>query len=282
MLLDAPIEMSQTEPMIKCAIKMSEGYTQTEPTIECAIKMSEGYTQTEPTIECACNDVDDYEGICFMVVKRMDDFIRESTGHAALCGMPLVLVERKVHYRGTMLREVWKCPCCGAQLHLNNQPTIRSKHAAQGSTHSRYQPQINLELCKGARLEGINMAQLEGLFTSIGIYIGRDRNLRLQSTKVKAAIKHTFEERLVQNRKEHVAMTRAKVGYRGDVVWEKDGKVCSTCCGDVCIDGAGCTRSYNHRHRGKQTAFVVSSRTTAKPLALVVSNVSGQICFVST
>ena len=84
--------MFQTEPMIKCAIKMSEGYTQTAPMIECAIKMSEGYTQTEPTIECTCNDVDNYEGICFMVVKRMDDFIQESTGHAALCGMPLVLI----------------------------------------------------------------------------------------------------------------------------------------------------------------------------------------------
>lgn len=56
--------------------------------------MSEGYTQTEPMIEFTCNGVDDYEGICFMVVKRMDDFIRESTGHAVLCGMPLVLVER--------------------------------------------------------------------------------------------------------------------------------------------------------------------------------------------
>ncbi len=77
-------------------------------------------------------------------------------------------------------------------------------------------------------------------------------------------------------------MTRAKVGYCGDVVWEKYGKVCSTCCGDVCINGAGCTQIYNHRHRGKQTAFIVSSRTTAKSLALVVSNVSGHICFVST
>ncbi len=66
------------------------------------------------------------------------------------------------------------------------------------------------------------MAQLEGLFTSIGIYIGSDHNLRLQSTKVISAIKHTFEERLVQNWKEHAAMTRAKVGYCDDVVWEKD------------------------------------------------------------
>ncbi len=77
-------------------------------------------------------------------------------------------------------------------------------------------------------------------------------------------------------------MTWAKVAYCGDVVWEKDGKVCSTCCGDICIEGAGCTHSYNHRHRGKQTAFVVSSRTTGKSLVLVVSNVSSHVCFAST
>ncbi len=101
MLLDVPI-------------KMSEGCTQTEPMIKYAIEMSKGCTQTEPMIKCACNDVDDYEGICFMVVKRMDDFIQESTGYAALWGMPLVLVERKAHYWGNMLYKVWMCPCCGA------------------------------------------------------------------------------------------------------------------------------------------------------------------------
>jgi hypothetical protein len=118
------------------------------------------------------------------------------------------------------------------------------------------------------------MAQLEGLFTSMGIYIGRDRSLRLQVTKVWSPIKCTYEERLIENKKEHVALTWAKVGYRGDVIWSKDGEVYSTCCGDICINGAGCTRSYNHCHKGKQTAFVVSSRTTGKSLALVVSNVS--------
>ena len=37
---------------------------------------------------------------------------------------------------------------------------------------------------------------------------------------------------------------------------------------------AGTTRSYNHRHKGRQSAFVVDNRHTGKPLASVVSNVS--------
>jgi hypothetical protein len=93
-------------------------------------------------------------------------------------------------------------------------------------------------------------------------------------TKVGAAIKHAFEEWLVQNRKEHVAMTRAQIDYPGDVLWEKDGIQHSTCIGDICINGAGCTHGYNHRHRGKQSASIVCSITTRKPLASVVSNVS--------
>jgi len=135
-------------------------------------------------VKCGNDNIKSYDGICFMVVDRMEDFVRKSTGHAALCGMPLVLSKRKTHYRGTMLSEVWQCPSCGAELVLDNQGTVKSNDVAQGATHSRYQPRINLELVKGAKLEGINMAQLEGLFTSMGIYIGSDRNLRLQASKV--------------------------------------------------------------------------------------------------
>ncbi len=93
-------------------------------------------------------------------------------------------------------------------------------------------------------------------------------------TKVGAAINHAFEEQLVENRKEHVAMTCAQIDYPGDVLWEKDGIQHSTCIGDICINGAGCTHSYNHRCRGKQSTCIVCSITTRKPLALGVSNVS--------
>ncbi len=68
-------------------------------------------------------------------------------------------------------------------------------------------------------------------------------------------------------------MTCADNNYCGNIIWEKDGRQQSSCCSEICIDGAGCTRSYNHRHRGKQSAFVVNSRISGKPLALVVSRV---------
>ena len=219
---------------VNAALRELEGAeAQVDPPDDEPIEVTDGWTQTEAMVKCINHDIEKYDGICFMVVDRMEDFIRKSTGHAALCGMPLVLSNRKTHYRGTMLSEVWNCLCCGAELVLDNRGTVKSSDVAQGATHSRYQPRINLELVKGAKLEGINMAQLSGLFTSMGIYIGSDRNLRLQATKVWSAIKRTYEERLIENRKEHIALTRDRLDYRGDVIWSMDGKMCLTCCGDI-------------------------------------------------
>ena len=90
---------------------------------------------------------------------------------------------------------------------------------------------------------------------------------------MKDSIKRTYEIRKIENRIEHNAAVRAQKDYRGDLEWEMNGKKHSTSAGDISHDGAGCTRSYNHRHKGRQSAFVVNSITTGKPLALVVSQV---------
>jgi hypothetical protein len=260
-------------------VKTSNAETQTEPLAETQTKSAE--TQTEPLAETQtksaahflCQEVDDYDGICFMSVKRMDSFICEIASHAVQCGMAPVLVERKTHYRGTMLYERWRCPCCGKDLKFTNQELVKTDQVAEGATHSRQQPSINVAIAKGAT--GINMAKLaEFLEGHLGIRIATENNLRKMLTKVNSAIDHTFLKRCAENRKEHVAMTRADPDYIGDLIWEKDGVKHSTCQGEICIDGAGCTRSYNHRHRGRQTAFIVNSRKTGKPLALVVSSVS--------
>jgi hypothetical protein len=118
-----------------------------------------------------CADVKDYDGMCFMTVKRMDNFICRSTVHTALCGMQLELIERNNHYQGTMLHEVWQCPCCWEKLIFKNQDKVKSAKVAQGREFSQPQPRINLKLVKGAKLEGINIAHLEGLLMNMGMYI---------------------------------------------------------------------------------------------------------------
>ena len=83
------------------------------------------------------------------------------------------------------------------------------------------------------------------------VKICSERNLRRQQTKVKSAIKTTYEECKIETREEHVAAVRASEKYSGDLAWGEDGQLHSTSCGDVSMDGAGCTRTYNNRQRGK-------------------------------
>ena len=119
------------------------------------------------------NEVEGYDGTCFMKVNKMEDFIRRSTSHAAKCLSPLVLIQRWVHFCGTMLCETWKCPCCGEDLVFENQDMVRSDEVAEGARFSRLQPMINLEIVKGSKLEGIPHEQMLGLFRCMGIYVGK-------------------------------------------------------------------------------------------------------------
>ena len=114
---------------------------------------------------------------------------------------------------------------------------------------------------------------MEFMRGEMGIKIAADRNLRNQITKVRKSIGATYKERVLENRQEHVKAVRESPDYCGDVLWESNGKQHSTSAGGLCIDDAGCTRIYNHRHRGRQSAAVGNSTVTRKPLALVVSQV---------
>jgi hypothetical protein len=178
-------------------------------------------------------EVEGYNGTCFMKVNKMDDFIRRSTSHAAQCRSLLVLIQRQVHFCGSMLREIWKCPCCGGDLVFENQDRVRSDEVAEGACFSCLQPMINLEIVKGSKLEGIPYEQMLRLFRCMGTYVGKYANVLKQLTKVKAAIKRTFEERLIENRKEHVAMTRTDNKYRSNIIWEKNGMQQSSCCSEI-------------------------------------------------
>ena len=66
----------------------------------------------------AIEEVEDYKGICFMTVKRLDAFICRDTSYAEKCGSPLVLTHRKVHFCGSMLREIWRVNTVARSLYL--------------------------------------------------------------------------------------------------------------------------------------------------------------------
>lgn len=220
-------------------------------------------------------DIAEYDGNCIMKMSNMEDFIRAATAHSATCGKQLVLIERDTKM-GSYVHETWKCPCCKSELYFDNCDMVRSSVVAQGASYCRKQPDLNLRIAKGAKLAGINVQKIiEFLEGHMGVKIPRDHNLRKQMTKVAESIKGTFEERKIENREEHVEATRRLDHYRGDVQWaSKDGDIHSTSCGDLSMDGGGCTRHYNNHSRGRQSSFIVNSKLTGKPLSLIVSQVS--------
>ena len=159
-------------------------------------------------------------------------------------------------------------------LPMQNCGMCKSSDVAQGAAYSREQPDFNLRLVKGIQLTGINTTKLmEFMRGEMIIKIAAEKNLRNQITKVRKSIGATYKECVLKNRQEHVKAVRESSDYCGNVLWESNGKQNSTSACDLCIDGAGCTRIYNNRHRGRQSAAVANSTATRKPLALVVSQV---------
>ena len=230
--------------------------------------------QTEPQVQWHGEDIEDYDGNCLMNVKRMEDFVRTATAHSAKCGKQLVLAQRDTSI-GSYVQHTWKCPCCQEELSMENCEKVRSKEVAVGAKYSKHQPDFNLRAVKGARLSGINVTKLQEFMEGhMGIKLPTDNNLRKQMTKVHESIRDTYKQRKEGNKREHVNAVRASEKYSGDLTWGADGDLHSTSCGDLSTDGAGGTRIYNHRHRGRTSAFVVNSMETGLPVELVVSMVS--------
>lgn len=235
------------------------------------------HTQTGPPEgRYECSDIGPYDGNCIMSVSRMEDFVRLSTNHAAGCGEQLVLVERDTT-QGAYVKQTWKCPRCGDELSCANCDMVKTRTVAPGRKYSRPQPEFNVRVAKAGNLVGVNLSKLGKAFTGeIGIKIPARRNLQKVQKKVRSAIEETYEERVVENRKEHVAAARALPGYRGDTKWGDDAGAGqhSTAGADVAMDGGGATRWFGHKPRGKQAALNVMSKLTKKPLFLDVAQVS--------
>jgi len=217
----------------------------------------------------------------FMDCNKMDDFIRHATCHSAQCGMQLKLIERDTK-QGAAVKQVWICPVCNKKLCLLNTNMVKTAVVDRDRKFSRMQPEINLRLA-GSFGVGINMRKtLSFVGGKLGIKTPNPKSMMNLNKKVRGAINNVFEERIIENRREHNEMTRNAEGYEGDLKWkDKNGRTHSTCQSNTSQDGAGCKRSYGNKHNGKQAAFVVNSSVTRKPLFLKTSQTSCVRCTVA-
>ena len=275
--IDADAKRLDNQLQIESDMRIKEERDAIEEAMARAYEEERIAEEQQKEAEVEANRVLPYDGNMLMSFAKLEAFVEEATAHAARCGSQLQLRERDTT-NGAYVKMIWWCPCCGGDVTFHNCERVRSGEIAQGTSHSRLQPDFNLRMIKGATLAGINTQKAqEYLYGHLGLNTPADKNWRVQQTKVRASIKSTFEERKIENRVEHNAAERAKADYDGDISCTIDGKECSVAKGTTSQDGAAPTRSYGGKHRSKQSAFVVNSRTTGNPLALVLSQVSS--CF---
>lgn len=207
-----------------------------------------------------------------MSVSMMEDFIDMTNKHSVLCGVAPTLVKR-CNRQGAAMKWTYQCPNCCEELVLDNCPRVRTKVSAQGASHSRFQPAINVLIAQGMTEAGVNTQKTqEFLSENLSIKIAKDTNLRRQQTKVRAAINTIFGDRKVENRKKAVA-ARRQMAMAENLSWSKDGVAHSTICGDISIDGAGATRSYGKGYKGVCAAANAIDRVTGLPLDVLTSQV---------
>ena len=110
--------------------------------------------ESVPKVAWDGTDISDYDGNCLMKIPKLDEFIRRATAHSSTCGKQLVLSKREAQTKGTLLRETWKCPCCEEELMFENCDFVKSTAVAQGASHSRRQPEFNLQILEGPSSSG--------------------------------------------------------------------------------------------------------------------------------
>lgn len=210
-------------------------------------------------------------------VAILTSFIHEATSHAAKCQTAINLDEVD-KTQGAGIIEYWECPKCNAKLELHNCKWIKSV-VESGRKYSKSQPELNMKLVAGARLNGVNMEKLHGLVSgSLGIKMSNRRNVRHAERKVRDTIKTLYKERTEEFRAEHVEASKLLPDYE-PIEFEYHGVSSVATPGKVSCDGAGSKRAFRHNITSSETATIIQSETTKKPLALVHSRVSVYLFF---
>lgn len=217
------------------------------------------------------DDMPSNEGYGIFDMKMLNAFIHEVSRHAATCSAPLDLTKLDKRY-GAGIDETWTCCSCHETLLLRNCKWVRSVKQ-RGRGYSRIQPDLNLKLAMGARVNSINLAKVIGLMQgAVGIKTMNRRNQKLIDLKVRDCISVLHEQRQEENLKKHVE-TCKEAGYES-FMFEYKGNEFVITPGPGAMDGCGIKRAYNHQITGTETALIVQSGIAGVPLSVITSRVS--------
>jgi hypothetical protein len=121
-------------------------------------------------------------------------------------------------------------------------------------------PEINTRIVNGARLIGINMAQLLSSFeTMLDIKVMHPHNLRHSEEKVHVVIHKVYKKQEEEHLSKHVIACRKMEDEFSKIEWKPIEEMYLTNLGQVLMNGAGGMRAYSHRICGFNSALVVQS-----------------------
>ena len=181
---------------------------------------------------------------------------------------------------GAGIRFKLACSASSEPFTFTNCGTIKTDQVEPGQKFSRAQCELNVRIPKAARESGINFYQCKEFLAKVGVKICAYTNFLHAEKKIRLAIEDLSESRLQENLGEHARACREVPGYPGDIIWVDELNVTHRAArGPLCLDGAGLTRSYNHRMKGSQAALIVISLLTGKPLVLIHTQVSRNCTF---
>ena len=230
--------------------------------------------QSDSEIERPTKTIDYSDGFGLFLINELTDFIHELCCHASQCCGTYEL--EPIDFKsGAGITMKWKCCTCGIVFIHRNCKWIKTDIVEAGRQFSRSQPELNIRLFKAAREVGLNLETLVDFLAYVGVKVSAYGNVLHQERKVRTAIEDLSEERLKDNLREHNKAARNVPNYRGDIVWiGESGKVHHTAQGPGSLDGAGSTRSYDHKMKGTRSTLVVYSTLTTKPIMVVYDSVS--------
>jgi hypothetical protein len=133
---------------------------------------------------------------------------------------------------------------------------------------------MNRKIALAMYVTGVNPNQVLEICAQAGIVSPTENNLYKIYNEIKANTMIESKEQLTINRKKHVAACRALPGYKGEIVFSKNGVNHSIARGPICGDGAGEKRAYGHRITGDQHVTILFSLVTGDPLIICHDQIS--------
>ncbi|EJK58916.1 hypothetical protein THAOC_20921 [Thalassiosira oceanica] len=217
-------------------------------------------------------------GLCIAQLGLQSRCIKIGEDHRTKCEEGELRIERdgRMH-KGFEVYEVFVCNKCDFRKKVPyvQTETISTRKKKRGANPDL----VGERFVHAAHGSGVTITQLGEVCDQLGLVRSGNKGLQGMVKKRKEYVSEAAEEQMRKNRIEHNEEVRRRHGSSADVKFtDASGISHSFAAGPVCADGAGATRSYQHRVTGSQHCTVICSNMTHKPLMLKHHQKSCVLC----